>query len=70
MTDWSNSDTTALNAMIDRVNSCERQARLYLAAPTLLKACHAIFDHYDEDDLLAGDIEKLRAAIAKAEGSE
>jgi hypothetical protein len=44
-------------------------ARLIAAAPDLLAACHAIFDHYDETDLMTGDIETLRAAIAKAEGA-
>lgn len=48
----------------------EANARLIAAAPELLEACKAIFDYYDEDDLMVGDIEKLRAAIAKATNNE
>jgi hypothetical protein len=54
----------------ERSEEGEANARLIAAAPELLEACKAIADHYDEDEILSGDLNKLRAAIAKAEGKQ
>lgn len=53
----------------ERKANAELIVRAVNSHADMLAALKAIADYYDEDDILRGDLEQIRAAISKATGA-